>query len=543
MALPEVYPNTSPPSEPNSKLGNYASGQALRQTDFLLSSQLSQNAQTSQVSRDEMNLAEFPLTVLSTRSNPSVKTLEFADSQRLRSGEIIERKWIITAADKFGLPTATDDDVALGLMRLTMDQGFQDRKVYFTRYELLKALRWTTEGRSYSRLTKSLDRLSGVRIRATNSFFDNTSKAYITRNFGIIDAYEIIDERASRVQKIGREKKSYFIWSEALFNSFKAGFIKKIDLDYYFSLKSSVSRRLYRYLDKHFYYRSVVEKPLMVLAFEKIGISRNYKFVSSLRQQIEPAAEELVQTGFLSGYEFSGKGETALVRFYSRDYAVAGAKRLDEKDSSRTRTENSPEHKKTQIIEALVSRGISIKQARRLVEGKSPSACELIDQIIPYYDYLVETKDRRVSKNRIGFLYRAVESPEKFAVPREFKERFGDSASVEASSRLVRKRPEHRIFRAQKAPPREIPTASSHNSEDENYRRYLKFIDCELANNPAQLSRPEVETIFRQVEAKMNCLKPVLSPEKFQAVIESCVRDEIARILELPDYQKWLASQ
>ena len=117
-------------------------------------------------SRDEMNLAEFPLAVLSTRSNPKIKTLEFSDTQRLKSGELIERKWIITGADKFGLPTSTDDDVVLGLIKLSMDQGFRDRKIYFTRYELLKALRWSTEGRSYQRLIKSLDRLSGARIRA-----------------------------------------------------------------------------------------------------------------------------------------------------------------------------------------------------------------------------------------------------------------------------------------------------------------------------------------------------------------------------------------
>src|SRR5471030_2458400 len=129
------------------------------------------------VSRDEMNLAEFPLTVLSTRSNPSLKTLEFKDSIKGRNGEVLERKWIITGADKFGLPTSSDDEVLLGLLKLTVEKGMQERKIYFTRYELLKTLKWTTEGRSYIRLQKALDRLSGVRIKASNAFYDNDSKA------------------------------------------------------------------------------------------------------------------------------------------------------------------------------------------------------------------------------------------------------------------------------------------------------------------------------------------------------------------------------
>ena len=48
------------------------------------------------ISRDEMNLAEFPLTVLSKRSDPSVKTLEFSDSVKGKNGDVINRKWIMT---------------------------------------------------------------------------------------------------------------------------------------------------------------------------------------------------------------------------------------------------------------------------------------------------------------------------------------------------------------------------------------------------------------------------------------------------------------
>jgi len=141
------------------------------------------------VSRDEMNLAEFPLTVLSKRADPSVKTLEFSDVVKGKNGEPLNRTWIITGADKFGLPTSSDDEVLLGLLKLTADDGLRSRKVHFTRYELLKILRWSTEGRSYSRLQNALDRLSGVRIKATNAFYDNETKLHSTRNFGIIDAY------------------------------------------------------------------------------------------------------------------------------------------------------------------------------------------------------------------------------------------------------------------------------------------------------------------------------------------------------------------
>lgn len=276
-------------------------------------------------SRDEMNLAEFPLAILSTRHDASVKTLEFSDTLFGKNGERTERKWIITGADKFGLPTASDDEVLLGLLRLSAGQEFRDRKVTFTRYELLRILKWSTEGRSYGRLQRALDRLSGVRIKTSNGFFDNSTKSHQTRNFGIIDAYELNDSRAERdVPRSGSasgvgasgvgagkepaQKPSFFIWSEAMFNSFQSGFIKKLDLDFLLGLKSAVSKRLYRFLDKHFWYRSKIQYNLFTLAHEKIGISRNYSYASQLKQQLEPAIDELVANGFLLGCEYVGKG-------------------------------------------------------------------------------------------------------------------------------------------------------------------------------------------------------------------------------------------
>jgi hypothetical protein len=395
-------------------------------------------------SRDEMNLAEFPLAALTTRVDKNVKTLEFRDTQRLKSGEIIEREWVITGADKFGLPTSTDDDVILGLIRLTMDNGFRSRKVHFTRYELMKVLRWAPEGRNYTRLTRSLDRLSGVRIKATNAFFDNASKSHQTCNFGIIDAYEIVSGRTSTADS------SYFIWSEMLFDSFKVGFIKKLDLNLYFELNSSVSRRLYRYLDKHFYYRNIIERPLLVLAFEKLGLSRSYKYVSSVRQQLDPAIEELIKCGFLERAEFVGRGEQTSVRFYAgrtgaaalqSDRASADRMQADQVLTGRAQAERvaatgttqssaSPaapvrqpdfgEKTKHGMLERLlVDRGILKRQAEKLLAGSSGARLDRIEQIIGYYDALVARRDIRVSRNQVGFLYRAVEAPEKFVLPGE----------------------------------------------------------------------------------------------------------------------------
>ena len=49
------------------------------------------------------------------------------------------RKLTITASDKYGLPTAMDDEVILGLIQLTGKSDFADRRVFFMRDQLLSS--------------------------------------------------------------------------------------------------------------------------------------------------------------------------------------------------------------------------------------------------------------------------------------------------------------------------------------------------------------------------------------------------------------------
>ncbi len=63
--------------------------------------------------KDEMNLVEFPITLLSKRDLKKVKTLEFSDTIYGEGNKIMKREWIVTGSDKFGLPLADDNDVLL----------------------------------------------------------------------------------------------------------------------------------------------------------------------------------------------------------------------------------------------------------------------------------------------------------------------------------------------------------------------------------------------------------------------------------------------
>lgn len=486
-----------------------------------------------------MNLAEFPLTILSTRGSPKVKTLEFSDTIKGKNGELLNRSWIITGADKFGLPTASDDEVLLGLLKLTVDDGVKDPKIYFTRYELLRILRWSTEGRSYSRLQKALDRLSGVRIKTTNGFYDNESKLHSTKNFGILDAYEINDGRDVA------PKSSFFTWSEVLFKSFQVGFIKKLDLDFYLNLKSAVSKRLYRYLDKHFWYKAKVQINLFTLAHEKIGISRNYRFSSSIRQQLDPAIEELTQVGFLTGCEYQGRGQGTEIILYGAKTKAALPAKIEE--TPKVAAKSAQAHVRMQagepcdatresIIRALVQRGLKESQMDLLLPiERGVAELTRIAAIVDYFDQLVNSKSKLISRSPVGFLYHAIKNAENFVLPSEAAAR--GPGKVSALRRAEPQGTQQR--RAAENRGNEFKPAAK-TTRQSMETRYLVERKQEIFRLKEEVEGDLLYKLRKEVETALVKLRGQISEQRFLEAVEHGVEERLAKLFAVPDFDEWL---
>src|SRR3982751_2290800 len=127
--------------------------------------------------RDELNLAEFPITLLCDRVPKGCKTLVFEVEPRDRkTGQIAPRKVTITGSDAYGLPTAVDDEILVALIQLTkLKSDFTNPVVAFTRYEILRLLGWPDDGRSYRRIEESIRRWTGVTLYYDNAWRDNAT--------------------------------------------------------------------------------------------------------------------------------------------------------------------------------------------------------------------------------------------------------------------------------------------------------------------------------------------------------------------------------
>lgn len=249
-------------------------------------------------SRDELNICEWPITLISDRVPDGLKTLRFSDTiTDWGTNKEICRELIITGSDAHGLPTALDNDVIVGLLQLSKDDDFKNPQVFFNGIDLIQLMGWSFSGKSYRRLEESLNRWLGVTLHYKNAWRDHSSKSWVSENFHILD-------RVSWVDRHGRRPKggmtSSFTWGSVIFKSFTSGYLKSLDATTYFRLQSNVARRIYRYADKYFYRKDTLSLSLELFAVQKIGLKQGYA-PSKIKQLLEPAFAELISIGFLDG--------------------------------------------------------------------------------------------------------------------------------------------------------------------------------------------------------------------------------------------------
>ncbi len=347
--------------------------------------------------RDELNLAEFPLAALADHVAADRKTLVFEKRiwDKERKG-MVSRRLTISASDKYGLPTAMDDEVILGLLQLSKAEDFASRTVRFSRHRLIRMLGWRDEGRSYSRLEESLKRWLGVTLFYDNAWWDRQDCKWVDAAFHILESI-VIHHRPAKPQHACRRQSgdslSSFTWNPIVFRSFQAGYLKQIDLEFYRGLKLATAKRMYRFLDKRFHFSAAIRFDLRQFACEHIGLSRGYD-AAQLKRRLKPAIRELEEARFLRNLpeteRFSrvcrGQWKIVLIReSYKR-------RRLSVSTGS-------------SWAEELVRRGVTKGVAQRLARQYSPGT---IQAKVLAFDQLVQRKDRRVSKNPPGYLVQSI---------------------------------------------------------------------------------------------------------------------------------------
>ena len=341
-----------------------------------------------QLVKAEGNFEDHPyFTVGNQRSGEGV--IRYTNTIRTRDGQELKQTWTVRAVQGLGLPGTLDQDVYVALLQLIDRQGSipADGWIGFSIYELVELLRRTHGGRDYKQIKESLERLSGTIIQSKNAFYRKSTKSYLDDTFHLLDRvqHSETEDRTGR-----RAEKTWVKLSEYFVDSYKANYLKGLDADFYWSLNSSVAKRLYRFVDKKRNQQSRWEVDLFSLR-DRIPLSQ-YTYPSKIKEKLAPAHEELRQKGFIEDVTYRKTGEGKHLVCYQIHTGFASRRPLVE-------PQQTPE---TRIaVERLKAEGLRADIAEGLVLAHGPERC------LRYAEAVAFQKNVR---NRAGWLRKAIEN-------------------------------------------------------------------------------------------------------------------------------------
>ncbi len=255
--------------------------------------------------RDEMNLADFPISALQrTQANDvdgrKVDHLEFEASRYdpVKRQRVAQKVTLISSASD-GLPTPADEHVILALLYVAKHgDNFVSDTVFFAPGVLFDIMGWSPNGRSYARLRDVLRRLKSLTIRYDNAWWDAAGRGYEEEvATGIISGYRIA-RQVSGPRTPDKAPTSWVTWTQQFHTSLKNGNLKRLNLDVFFRLRTATAQRMYRFLDKRFYNNPEVALDLTEFACGHIGLTE-VDNVAILKRRLAPAIAELEEIGFL----------------------------------------------------------------------------------------------------------------------------------------------------------------------------------------------------------------------------------------------------
>jgi hypothetical protein len=283
-----------------------------------------------------------------------------------------------------------------------------DGVVSFSLYELLKILGKNRGGNNYEKVRESLDRIADCVIYAKNAFYDNESEQFRTHRFTPWSVHF-----ASTTQGQGRSGERHVLkFHEILVRSYNSGFLKTLDTDFFFSLKSPMAKSLYQLVDAK--RRGKLSWTVGVQQLRQlIPMPENYRYDSKIREKIEPGLKELKRRGFLERSDYEQRGEDQVICFRISRRFVESRQRPQVALSSRERD----------TADALMRHGVSTPKAEKLVSDNGARHCRR------YLDALLHQTG---ITNPAGWLVKYIENAWPVALPEQAAPEGGETSPTRA---------------------------------------------------------------------------------------------------------------
>ena len=336
---------------------------------------------SSQVST-EQNLEEYPLFELKARRRDT-KARIFERDIPGENGLSLNQVWKVMPSGEYGMPGPVDQDVYLAVLQLQQQRGGmpENGELRFSLYELRKILRWADDsGKAYKQIRDSLLRIATTSVQSKQAFYSAHEKRRITDTFNVWSVHFAEHEMGG----VPVRERHVLRFHPIFIKNYIAQYLKGLDADFYWSLRSPLSKRLYRLVDLQ-RAGGISWKTDLFAVRDQVPL--HYSYPSEIKRALQKTHEELENRAFLSGVEYEGK--TGVLYSISREFARRQKAR-----------ELSGDPQEIFAIERLIREGLHGDVARDLVARHGSERC------LNYTDAL---ESQRGIRSRAGWLRKAIE--------------------------------------------------------------------------------------------------------------------------------------
>jgi hypothetical protein len=356
--------------------------------------------------RDEMNLLEFPIGLVADRVpiNPATgveySEIVFERNIEEKEGAKVQR-WIVKG-DR-GLPRGYDLDAFTALMTLWGAYNFETRLISIgSAYSILQRSGKSDGGDQYKRFRKAIDRLYGVSFSTVNAIYDPAAKRrYSEYEFRFLSSYKLKESDEAGAPR------GYVRVTDEFYKLVKLGYLKFTDMERYWRLPDTYTRRLFQYLDKH-RARAIQEhsgrhEMNIYLLARKLGTLdetlKKYK-PGKLREILASHLDTLIEDGYLAGYtwkkENRGPAPIVLVVTYTEDKQEPDNMHFSERETyavNQLGQNLNEEHNRLMHIRVVREFG-----ADRVLEILSKVTCQEARNPAAYFNKLIEIERERLAR-------------------------------------------------------------------------------------------------------------------------------------------------
>ena len=259
--------------------------------------------------RSEVNFLVYPFFCLDNRWHQD--RLEIKYHRTLDRGEGREEVfWQVRANPEYGFPGPFDWELHKAIEEIINERGFPVRNpVPFSLRGLCRRMGIACSGKTDREIKAAFQRICHTVVESKRTFYCKPKKRWIEDNFQLYDQVVYRGEKMSEGSAVADT--NYLYLGSWYLGNMNALYVTLLDYRYRRSLSEAIARRFYEILGVKFYGLQNKGAPCLRYAYTTLCDLlplRRQAYLSYAHRQLDPAHQELIETGFLERVEWQEVG-------------------------------------------------------------------------------------------------------------------------------------------------------------------------------------------------------------------------------------------